>query len=63
MKKIDINNLEEYVKQMAEINDLPIAPEYQAGVVANLARITEIYQVVREFTLPENIESAPTFEP
>jgi hypothetical protein len=63
MKPIDRTKLAEYVKYMADMNDLPIAPEYEAGVVANLAKITEIYQVVPDFTLPDNIEPAPTFDP
>lgn len=63
MKKTDKNNVKEYVKQMAEMNDLPISPEYQAGVVENFERIAAIYQQVSEFTLPENIEAASTFEP
>ena len=59
----EIKNVEAYVKQMAEMNNLPIAPEYQDGVVANFARIAKIYERVSEFTLPETIEPAPTFEP
>lgn len=63
MKKNHQNQIEDNVNQMAEINDLPIPPEYHPGVVANFGKITEIYQMVEEFTLPEKIESAPTFEP
>ncbi len=52
-----------YVEQAAELISLPIAAEYLSDVVDNFKRIAEIASLVTEFELPENIESAPTFEP
>ena len=67
-RQIDINMTEEtenwtpYVEQAAELMGLPIAPEYMPDVVDNFERIAEIASLVTEFELPEDIESAPTFE-
>lgn len=52
-----------YVEQMSELLDLPLAPEYRPGVVKNFATISAIAQLVTEFTLPDEIEPAPVFEP
>lgn len=56
-------NCSEYVEQMAQILDLNIAPEYLTSVVENLEAIAAIASLVTEFSLPENIEPAPVFEP
>ena len=53
----------EFVKQAAALIDLPIPPEYQAGVVENFARIISIAQQVNRVPLPETIEVAPIFQP
>lgn len=53
----------EYVDLMALLLDLQLRDEYRDGVVANFERIMAIAQVVNEFSLPEDIEAAPTFEP
>ncbi|WP_066378708.1 MULTISPECIES: DUF4089 domain-containing protein [unclassified Anabaena] len=52
-----------YVDQMALLLDLPIKDEYRGGVVANFERIKAIAQLVNSFPLPEDIETAPIFEP
>ncbi|NER31399.1 MAG: DUF4089 domain-containing protein [Symploca sp. SIO1C4] len=52
----------EYVKQMAKVLDLPIAPKYFPSVVENFARVSTIASVVMEFPLPEDVEAAPVFE-
>lgn len=59
------NNLElqQYIEQTSVIIDLPIDPEFMPGVVANLAKISEIATLLTEFELPENIEAAPIFKP
>ncbi|MBD2570352.1 DUF4089 domain-containing protein [Anabaena lutea] len=57
-------NVQEYVKQMLILLDLEIKKdEYQDGVIANFERIKSIAELVNNFTLPESIEIAPTFEP
>jgi hypothetical protein len=56
-------NPAEYVEQMSEILDLPIAPEHLPGVIKNFASIAAIAQLVTEFPLPAEIEAAPVFEP
>ncbi|MGH2412360.1 MAG: DUF4089 domain-containing protein [Microcystaceae cyanobacterium] len=53
----------EYVQQAAQLLNLPIALEYLPSVVDNWTRIAAIAPLVTEFTLPEDIEAAPTFEP
>ncbi|NEQ18814.1 MAG: DUF4089 domain-containing protein [Microcoleus sp. SIO2G3] len=53
----------EYVDLMALLLDLQLRDEYRDAVVANFERIKAIAQVVNEFSLPEEIEAAPTFEP
>ncbi|MCU0536356.1 MAG: DUF4089 domain-containing protein [Hydrococcus sp. Prado102] len=52
-----------YVKQAAQLLDLPIAPEYLPGVVDNLTKMAAIAALVTEFNLPQEIEAAPIFEP
>lgn len=56
-------NIAQYVEQTAQLIDLPLAPEYQLSVVENFAKIAAIATLVVEFTLPEDIELAPVFEP
>ena len=56
-------NWSQYVQQASELTSLQIAPEYFSEVVDNFERIAAIASLVTEFELPENIESAPTFEP
>lgn len=51
------------VDQMAKLLALPIAPDYRPGVIANLERSATIAQLVLEFSIPDNIEAAPTFQP
>lgn len=53
----------EYVEQMSLLLDLEIKDEYRDGVVANFERIKAIAQLVNSFTLPEEIQTAPIFEP
>lgn len=64
-KKMENNNfqVQEYVKQMSLLLDLPINDEYQDGVIANFEKIKDIAKIVNNFPLPESIEIAPIFEP
>jgi Protein of unknown function (DUF4089) len=57
---VDFTN---YVKQAAQLLDLPIAEEYLPGVVDNLTKMAAIAALVTEFNLPEAIEAASIFEP
>ena len=52
-----------YVDQAAALLGLSIPPELRAGVVANFEHIQTIAQPVVDFSLPDTIESAATFEP
>ncbi len=56
-------NVGEYVDIMALLLDLQLTEEYRDGVIANFERIQAIAQVVNEFSLPDDIEAAPVFEP
>jgi hypothetical protein len=56
-------NLETLVDLMSQLIDLPIAPEFRPGVIANLARTQTIAQSVMEFSIPDEIEVAPIFTP
>ncbi|NJN86287.1 MAG: DUF4089 domain-containing protein [Leptolyngbyaceae cyanobacterium SL_7_1] len=38
-------------------------PDSRSGVIDNLARTAAIAQLVLDFPLPVDLESAPTFEP
>ena len=57
------NEIYQFVEQMAKLIDLPIAPEYLPGVVANMTRIAEIAQQVNEFPIAAEIEAATVFQP
>lgn len=57
------DQIAEYVDLMANLIDLPLAPEHRPGVLANMVRIAQIAQVVTEFSIPNEIEAAPVFEP
>jgi hypothetical protein len=56
-------NIAQYVEQTAQLIDLPLAPEYRLSVVENFAKIAAIATLLVEFPLPEDVESAPVFEP
>jgi hypothetical protein len=52
-----------YVDQAAKLIDLPIAPEHRPGVVQFMGVIMGAAALVMEFPLPDDVESAPVFEP
>lgn len=54
---------DDFVEMMSETIALPIPAAYRENVVANFERIQTIAQQVLEFSLPEEIEAAPVFEP
>ena len=52
-----------YVEQMAKLLDLPIPEECEQGVIDNFIRMQAIAALVMEFPLPDEIETAPIFQP
>jgi hypothetical protein len=56
-------DLSTFVDQAALLIGLPIPAEYRQGVIDNFERIAAIAELVTEFSLPEDIEIAPVFEP
>ncbi|MBD2778850.1 DUF4089 domain-containing protein [Iningainema tapete] len=59
-KEFDVG---EYVELMALLLNLQLRNSDRDGVVANFQRIMAIAQVVNQFSLPEEIEASPVFEP
>ncbi|WP_088891851.1 DUF4089 domain-containing protein [Leptolyngbya ohadii] len=59
----DSLDLDKLVSLMSQFLDLPIAPEFRPGVIANLERTQQIAQLVMEFSIPDEIEVAPIFTP
>jgi hypothetical protein len=53
----------DYVHAAASLIDLPLDPHDVPSIVTNFARIEAIAELVLEFSLPDNIEAAPIFEP
>ncbi len=56
-------DLTAYIEQMSHLIDLPIHPDYQPGVVENFYQLQMIAQVFLGFSIPEDIEAAPRFQP
>lgn len=52
-----------YVNQMAALLDLQLTPEVEAAVVDNWVTLTKVAELVLDFPLPDEIESAPIFQP
>ena len=52
-----------YVEQMAKLLDLPIPEECEQGVIDNFIRMQAIAALVTEFSLPDEMETAPIFQP
>jgi hypothetical protein len=52
-----------YVDAMATTLGLAIPESNKPGVVANVAHLWAIAEPVITFPLPDDLESAPTFEP
>ncbi|WOB42205.1 DUF4089 domain-containing protein [Thermoleptolyngbya oregonensis NK1-22] len=59
----DSVNLERYAEQAAALIGLPIPPDCKPGVIANLERTAAIAQLVLEFPLSPEVESAAVFVP
>jgi hypothetical protein len=52
-----------YIEQTAKLLDLPIPQECEQGVMDNFVRMQAIAALVTEFPLPDDIETAPVFQP
>jgi len=52
-----------YVDQAAPLLGLSLTPEQREGVVRNLAVTFAVAQLVMEFPLPDDVDSAPVFHP
>jgi hypothetical protein len=52
-----------YIEQMAKLLDLPIPAECEQGVIDNFIRMQAIAALVTEFPLPDEMETAPIFQP
>lgn len=55
--------IEAYVIQTIQLLGLSIPPDQLATVVENFNQVRIIAQPVLEFSLPDNLEAAPRFEP
>ena len=55
--------IEAYVKHSVDLLGLSIPPDQWADVVENFDRLQTIAQPVLEFSLPDNLEAAPRFNP
>ena len=55
--------LEAYVQQVLQLLELNVLAEQLPCVVENFERVRTIAQPVLDFPLPDDLESAPTFEP
>ena len=54
--------LDDYIAAAAAALDLPLAPEWQAAIKANLAVTLKHANLVAEFKLPDEAEPAPIFK-
>ncbi|PSN20423.1 DUF4089 domain-containing protein [filamentous cyanobacterium CCP5] len=52
-----------YVEAVSAAIGLPIPEETRDGVIDNFERIWQVARPVVEFPLPDDLETAPTFEP
>lgn len=53
----------EYVKIAAQLLNLQLREEHREGVVENWDTIAQNAQLVNEFSLTDEVEPAPIFEP
>ena len=54
--------LDDYIAAAAAALDLPLAPEWQTAIKANLAVTLKHANLVAEFALPDEAEPAPIFK-
>jgi hypothetical protein len=52
-----------FARLSAEAVQLPIPPEFEAGVIGNLERLFELAEPLASFVLDDEIEPAPVFQP
>jgi hypothetical protein len=63
MKSSSLFDLEAYVQHMALGLALTLDSDSFAGVVRNLTQLEAIAPLVMDFSLPPDVELAPTFQP
>ena len=54
--------LDEFIAHSAQVNGLPLRPEWMPGIRENLAMNLRLGALVAEFPLPDEAEPAPVFK-
>jgi hypothetical protein len=54
--------LDDFIVNAAKALDLPLQPEWQGAIKANLAVTLKLANSVAEFALPDEAEQAPIFK-
>jgi hypothetical protein len=54
--------LDDFIASAAKALDLPLQPEWQGAIKANLAVTLKLANSVAEFALPDEAEQAPIFK-
>jgi len=54
--------LDDFIVTAAKALDLPVAPEWQGSIKANLAVTLKHANLVAEFKLPDEAEPAPVYK-
>ena len=60
MKKPDVGA---YIDTVAQMIELPIAPQYRDAVIANFERTAQIASLALAEPLADDVEGAPVFRP
>ena len=60
MKKPDVGA---YIDTVAQMIELPIAPQYRDAVIANFERAAQIASLALAEPLADDVEGAPVFRP
>lgn len=58
----DLTTLASYVDHAAPLMGLTLTPQQREGVIRNLAMTFAVAQLVMEFPLTDDVETAPVFE-
>lgn len=63
MSQVPPDDLGAYVDETAKRVGLPIRPEHRAGVIRYVSGLLASAELILEFPLPDEVETAPVFEP
>ena len=63
MSQIPRDDAGAYVDEAAKRVGLPIRPEHRAGVIQYVSGLLASAELILEFSLPEEVETAPVFDP